>query len=538
MRRIARFVACAVVVALSAAWSARAQCNQCPSFDDEYWNATCPDQQFSAGCHRWHLCDEDAPKADIRVCPVWDMGYTGAGITIGIVDTGVRITHEDLADKYNEAASTEHCDLQIIYCWGHGTMIAGLAVGAANNEVGIVGVVYGASFAEIVSYIDEQQEVDCSPCEDFGVRIPTSDELSRALRSAIDLNDIKSFSLAGGLRYVLMFDDCADPQDCVVQAIEEAATEGRDGLGTVLVVSAGNAALDGARTDYSRFTSHRYTIAVGAYTHEDVHWCGSNPGSSLFIVGPSGDSSECDAGGGVPPWTIWTTAGTGDTNYGGTAGTSFSTPIVAGVVALMLEADADVGDGPRMSVRDVMHAFANTARRLDANDAGWETNNGTPDHDIHYNYGFGAVDAEAAVEWVIDEDWRRALSEREIDSGVISVNTQIAGSNSHTATFTVQTGVAGNHLRVEHVEVTLNTSIVQIGEGFGEGTTMTMGDLRVTILGPEINNSRTESLVADFREGETTSAYEDVVFTTVRHWDKPAVGAWSVKLENQGATSR
>jgi len=200
----------------------------------------------------------------------------------------------------------------------------------------------------------------------------------------------------------------------------------------------------------------------------------------------------------------------------------------------MLEADADVGNGPRMSVRDVLHAFANTARKLDANDAGWETNNGTPAHDINYNYGFGAVDAHAAVEWVIDEGWRRALSEREIDSGVVSVDTDIPSNDSLSRTFTVQAGVAGNHLRVEHVEVTLNTSIVQV-IGFGPGTTMTMGDLRVTILGPEINSTRTESLVADFREGETASAYEDVVFTTVRHWDEPAVGAWSVNLENQGA---
>ena len=70
-------------------------------------------------------------------------------------------------------------------------------------------------------------------------------------------------------------------------------------------------------------------------------------------------------------------------------GTSFAAPVVSGVVALMLEANAS------LSWRDVQGILATTSQKTDPSDASWATNSVGLHHS--YKYGFGLVDAHAAV---------------------------------------------------------------------------------------------------------------------------------------------
>ena len=70
-------------------------------------------------------------------------------------------------------------------------------------------------------------------------------------------------------------------------------------------------------------------------------------------------------------------------------GTSAAAPLVAGVVALILEAN------PNLGWRDVQHIFVNTSRITDEHDADWVTNGGGYHH--NHKYGFGLVDAAAAT---------------------------------------------------------------------------------------------------------------------------------------------
>ena len=70
-------------------------------------------------------------------------------------------------------------------------------------------------------------------------------------------------------------------------------------------------------------------------------------------------------------------------------GTSGSTPIAAGVGVLVLQVR------PELSYRDVRRVLALSARKNDPTSAGW-TNNGAGLH-VNHEYGFGVVDANAAV---------------------------------------------------------------------------------------------------------------------------------------------
>jgi subtilisin family serine protease len=106
-------------------------------------------------------------------------------------------------------------------------------------------------------------------------------------------------------------------------------------------------------------------------------------------------------------------AGGGCTDGG--AGTSFATPVVAGVIALMLEAN------PNLSWRDVQGILASTATQIQPTDSSWTTNGAGLSHsDI---YGFGLVNASAAVER--SKSWTSLTSEIEIITDSSQVNIAI-----------------------------------------------------------------------------------------------------------------
>ena len=88
---------------------------------------------------QWYLKNDLDPGIDANVVAAWDMGYTGAGVLIGITDTGLRDDHPDLAANFRADASQPGGTQG-----SHGTSVAGIAAGVANNGVGMAGTAYGA----------------------------------------------------------------------------------------------------------------------------------------------------------------------------------------------------------------------------------------------------------------------------------------------------------------------------------------------------------------------------------------------------------
>jgi subtilisin family serine protease len=82
------------------------------------------------------------------------------------------------------------------------------------------------------------------------------------------------------------------------------------------------------------------------------------------------------------------------------SGASPAAPLVSGVIALMLEAN------PNLTTRDVEHILAKTSQRNDPNGTNTE---GKPKWMqnkagllVSYEYGFGAIDAAAAVQAAVN----------------------------------------------------------------------------------------------------------------------------------------
>jgi subtilisin family serine protease len=266
----------------------------------------------------WHLQKVGAPAA-------WDSSL-GSGITIAILDTGVDASHPDLAGSLVPGRNVYDGNTNTADVYGHGTKVAGSAAAAANNGQGVAGV---AGAAKIMP-----------------VRV--SDTTGSATYSAI------------------------------AQGLTWAADNGAKVANISYVVAGSSAVISAAQ--YMKSKGGLVTTSAGNYGTD----AGIAATTSMIVVSAT-DSNDALAGWSsfgsfvslsAPGVGIYTTVSGG--GYGSASGTSFSAPITAGAVALMMSVK------PALSNTTVEKLLFSTA--LDLGAAG---------RDVYF--GYGRLDASAAV---------------------------------------------------------------------------------------------------------------------------------------------
>ena len=188
-------------------------------------------------------------------------------------------------------------------------------------------------------------------------------------------------------------------------AIERGVSEGFGGKGISYVWAGGNGA---ERTDDSNLdgrANHYGVTAVCAVQTKDTRSFFSEKGANLWVCAPSGGD---ELRGITTTDTVGYTADFG--------GTSASTPMVSGVIALMRSA------APALTWRDVKLILAETARKNDSANRGWEQGalaygSTTERYSFNHEYGFGVVDAHAAVTLASQWSTRPSLPDPERDYG-------------------------------------------------------------------------------------------------------------------------
>jgi subtilisin family serine protease len=268
----------------------------------------------------WHLQTMGAPSA-------WD--YTmGSGVTIAILDSGVDATHPDLAPQlvpgynfYDNTSNTSDVS-------GHGTAIAGIAAAASNNGIGVASV---AGSGRIMP-------LRITDTSGYGYWSAAAQSLSWAADHGARVANIsyQGASASG--------------------TIQTAANYFRS-KGGVVFVAAGNTGTQDNTAPTSLIT------VVSATDSSDQRASWSTYGSFVDLSAP-----------GVGIWT--TTVGGG---YSAVSGTSASSPVAAGVAALVIARRPDF-----------------TASQVDATLASTAVDLGAPGSDIYY--GAGRVNAAAAVQ--------------------------------------------------------------------------------------------------------------------------------------------
>jgi subtilisin family serine protease len=313
------------------------------------------DPSFAA---QWGLTRIKAPDA-------WDQTTGSSNVTVAVIDTGVDLDHAELAPLL--VPGTDMVDLgpnptpppgfrfegdfqgrdnipqdEV----GHGTHVAGTIACLSNNNVGVAGVTWSCRLMPVKVLTRIVNVADPTDVRGTG----SAADIAAGIRWAVD-NGARVLNLSlGGTT------DTQVERDAIAYAIAH---------GAVVVAAMGNSFQQGNPTSYP--AAYPDVVAVGAIGQADTRAAFSQTGPHIDIAAP---------GVGVLS-TVW------DNGYTSKSGTSMASPHVAGVAALVLSCNTNL-TGPQ--VADILRQ---TARSLRDNPTDPIPND---------SYGFGCVDAQAAVQ--------------------------------------------------------------------------------------------------------------------------------------------
>ncbi|MBD1912969.1 MULTISPECIES: S8 family serine peptidase [unclassified Leptolyngbya] len=453
---------------------------------------------------QWHLSNTGQSGGtagmDLNVLPVWD-DYTGRGVRVGVMDDSVEYLHPDLNDNYDTSIDidTSERDDDAAPTWYddiHGTSVAGLIAAEANNGIGGTGVAPDATLAGIrLDFYDYNFEANAS----YGFRqMANFDVVNNSWGYSYPFYD--NFDGKPGMPFYR-------------DALQYAVENGRGGLGTSIVFAAGNSRTWGDNANFHNLNNSRFTIAVAALTHTGVHTYYSSPGVNLLVSAFGGDTPEDG---------IVTTDRTGYDGYSGDdytnqfGGTSSAAPMVTGVIALMLEAN------PNLGYRDVQEILAYSARQVDVDNNTWLTNGATNWNGggLHHSsdYGFGLVDARAAVR--LAETWTTQHTySNEAQAQVSSSPAAAIPDNGEVSSQITLT----EEMDIDHVEVVVDISHTWIG------------DLELVLTSPDGTESILTSRpgATEFSPNGLDSDNLRFTFGTTQFWGEESEGTWTLTVRDR-----
>jgi hypothetical protein len=259
---------------------------------------------------QWHLSNSGQHGgtigADIKISQAWEVTEGADYIKVAVIDEGVQLDHPDLVNRLLpgfDATGIGTNGGPINSVTNHGTRVAGIISAESNNGIGIAGVAPKCSMIPISIEIVESFD----PLK-----------AANAINWAWDEGEADVLCCSWGIPTTSSY---------LEDAIYNAYTYGRQGLGSIVIFAAGNE----NEPNISYPANLPSTIAVGATDMCDERLdptpcdggtiaAGSNRGFELDLVAPGRKIMTTDI----------------NSSYVEATGTSMAAPIVAGIAALML----------------------------------------------------------------------------------------------------------------------------------------------------------------------------------------------------------
>jgi subtilisin family serine protease len=269
---------------------------------------------------QWHLGTLGLPMA-------WEFSTGSDEVVVAILDSGVDSSHPDLMSRLLPGMDTMAGGNDTSDLTGHGTRVAGAAAAAADNAIGVASPNW---HGQILPF----RVTDATGWTSAWA-------LSAALTEAADQGARVANMSFGGVA-----------GSATVRAAAQYMTE----QGGVVVAGSGNC---GCRESIS---DTPYILSVGATDQNDDLAGFSSTGDYVDFTAPGVSIRTTKRGGG----------------YSSPSGTSYSAPVLAGAIALLLAID------PQLTASDLESLLADTAVDLGA--PGWDE-----------SFGHGRIDVHAAV---------------------------------------------------------------------------------------------------------------------------------------------
>lgn len=354
-----------------------------------------PNDSYYTG--QWYL--ENANDHDIDILNAWDITKGSPTIKVGVIDGGMQWDINDLGmgpDSYqninlnihdpwinqNDPNSGNNLDeddninntvvypddykgwhFEHPYYWpnsnetrnnnGHGTRVASIISSKTNNGIGMSGIAggwNGQGVQIIGAVINNEDSTDY-----FNYNSPISTAIPGAIYYCIK-KGAKIINLSVSVGFSIAIDS----------AINYAWNNG-----VVIICAAGNANIQNLAFP----AIHPKTISVTATNENDERWVtgfgGGNYGYRLDVAAPGASITSFDHQGVIGQYS----------------GTSFSAPIVSGIVALMLSVN------PCLSPEQVRQILRSTAEKV----GGYNYNYNLYQPGRSYELGYGRVNAHQAV---------------------------------------------------------------------------------------------------------------------------------------------
>ncbi len=423
---------------------------------------------------------------DINVEEVWTGGNLGADINVAIVDDGLYAAHPDLTDNVDTAKNHVYRRPGELFhrALGHGTEMAGI-IAARDNAIGTRGVsprakIYAFNLLRRPTILNQAdaatRQMTATSVSFNGWGFPDGPGVSRA-------------------------------SDFWELAIDKGLGEGPSKKGIFYVFPGGNGAADGDYSNLSELVNYYGVTTACAVNDRGRRSAYSERGPNLWVCAPSSDSPAENR------QSVLTTGNYGR-YVGNSGGTAAAAATVSGVAALVRKANSN------LTWRDVKLILAASARKNHTGDSGWQSGalkygSTTERYNYNHSYGFGVVDAKAAVD--LAASWTLLPRMRRVS----------AASAGNLALSIPDSGMVESTIRVPPVLDFIE--FVQVDVNLRHGS---FRDLDLELVSP---SGAVSVLSEDYSSQDKIQLEGYFRFGSARHLGESAGGTWKLRLHDRVA---